>query len=75
MVNDEEPVEKAFMASSSAAITPEDSVNRNIVTCMADSGASGHYFNDAIIRGLKNHRQDYVNLITPRKILIAWELC
>ena len=35
MANDEEPVEKAFMASSSVAITSEDSVNSNFATLMA----------------------------------------
>ena len=35
MANDEEPVEKAFMASSSVAITSEDSVNSNLATLMA----------------------------------------
>ena len=35
MANDEEPVEKAFMTSSSVAITSEDSVNSNLDTLMA----------------------------------------
>ena len=38
---------------------------------MVDSGASGHYFDDAIIRDLKHRLQDYVHLTTPRKILTA----
>ena len=35
MANDEEPVEKAVMTSSSVAITSEDSVNSNLATLMA----------------------------------------
>ena len=35
MANDEEPVEKALMASSSVAVTSEDSANSNLVTLMA----------------------------------------
>ena len=35
MVNDEEPFEKALMASSSVAVTSEDSANSNIATLMA----------------------------------------
>ena len=59
MANDEEPVEKALMASSSAAITSEGSVNSNIAaTLMVDSGASGHYFDDAIIHDLKHRLQN-----------------
>ena len=38
---------------------------------MMDSGASGHYFNYAIIRDLKHRLQDYVYLATPGKIIIA----
>ena len=37
MANDEEPVEKAIMTSSSVAITSEDSVNSNLATLMAPS--------------------------------------
>ena len=73
MGNDEKPIEKALRASSSAAITSEDSVNSNLVTSMVDSGASGHYFDDAIIRDLKHRLQDYVHLATPCKILNAGE--
>ena len=35
MANDEEPVEKALMASSSVAFTSEDSTNSNLATVMA----------------------------------------
>ena len=35
MANDEEPVEKAVMTSSSVAITSEDSVNSNLATLLA----------------------------------------
>ena len=35
MTNDEEPVEKALMASSSVVVTPEDSANSNLATLMA----------------------------------------
>ena len=71
MANDEEPVEKALMASSLAAITSEDSVHRNLVTLMVDSGASVHNFDDAIVRDLKQRLQDYVHLTTPRKIFVS----
>ena len=36
-----------------------------------DSGASGHYFDDAVIRDPKHSLQNYVHLATPRKILTA----
>ena len=35
MAKDEEPVEKALMASTSAAVTSEDSANSNFATLMA----------------------------------------
>ena len=35
MANDEEPVEKALMASSSVAVTSKDSANSNLATLMA----------------------------------------
>ena len=35
IANDEEPVEKALIASSSVAVTSEDSANSNLVTVMA----------------------------------------
>ena len=71
MANDEEPVEKALVASSSVAVTFEDSVNSNFATLMVGSGASGHYFDDAIIRDIKHRLQGYVYLTTPRKIITA----
>ena len=71
MTNDEEPVEKALGVSPSVAVTSEDSVNYNLAPLMVDSRASGHYFDDAIIRDLKHRLQDYVHLTTPRKILTA----
>ena len=71
--NDEEPVGNAFMSSSSAAISSQDSANINVITIMVDSGVSGHYFDDAIIRDLKNRLQDNVHLATPRKILTTGE--
>ena len=54
MVDDQEPIEKAFIASSLAAIISQDSVNSNFVTIMVDIGASGHYFDDVIIGDLKH---------------------
>ena len=54
MPNGEEAIKKAFMASSSAAITSEASVNSSLVTLMMSSGLSGRYFDDAIIRDLKH---------------------
>ena len=71
MANEKEPVEKALGASPSVAVTSEDRFNTNLATLMVDSGASGHYFDDAIIRDLKHRLQDYVHLPTPRKIFTA----
>ena len=59
------------MASSSITVTSEDSVNSNFTTLVVNSGASGHYFDDAIIRNLKHRLQDYVHLAALRKILTA----
>ena len=73
MVDDEEPVEKDIMASSSAAITSEDTVNSNFVTFMEDSRASGLYFDDVITCDLKHPLQDYVHLTTPSTILTSGE--
>ena len=56
------------MASLSATITSQDNDNSSLVTIMVDNGASGHYFNDVIIRDPKHCLQDYVHL-TLRKIL------
>ena len=61
------------MASSSTTFTSENNVSINLVALMVDSGASGHYFDDTIIRDLKHRLQDYVHLSTPRTILIAGE--
>ena len=71
MANDEEPVEKALMASSSVAVAFEDSVNSNFATHMVASEASGYYFDDDIICDIKNRLQGYVYLTTPCKILTA----
>ena len=71
MANDGEPVEKALMALLSVAATSEDSVSSNLATLMIDSGASGHYFDDAIIRDLKHRLQDYLHLATLRAIHTA----
>ena len=71
MANGEEPVERALITSSSAVATSVDSANSNLVTLMVDNRASGHYPDDAIIRDLKHSLQEYVHLITPRKILTA----
>ena len=38
-MNDEEPVEKALMASSSVAVTSEDSANSNLVTLTAPANS------------------------------------
>ena len=71
MANAEEPVAKALMAPSSVTVTSQDCVNSNLATRMVDSGASGHYFDDANIRDLKLCLQDYVHLTMPRKIITA----
>ena len=69
--DDEEPVEKIIMTSSSAFITSQDNEDNNFVIIMVDSGASDHFFDDAIIRDLKLCLQGYAHLATPRKILTA----
>ena len=69
--NDEEPVERALLASLSTAIISENSVNSNLVTLRVDSGTSGPYFDDAINRDLKHCLQNYVHITTPRTILTA----
>ena len=74
MANNEEPVENALIASSSAAITSEDELKSNLLALIVDSGASGHYFDDLIIRNLKHCLQGSVHLTTPRKILPSGEL-
>ena len=71
MANIKDPVEKALMASWSTTITSKDSINSNLATLMVDSEASGHYFDDAIIRGLKHRLRQYVHITTPRNILTA----
>ena len=72
-MDDEELLEKTLRASSSTATTSQDSVNGNLVPIMADSGASGHYFDDATIRDPKHRLKDFVYLATPRKIFTAGE--
>ena len=57
------------MASSPVTVTSEDSINSNLANLMVENGASGHYFEGAIIRDLYHRLQDYVHLATPRKIL------
>ena len=69
--DDEEPVEKIIMTSSSAFITSQDSVNNSFVIIMVDSGASDHFFDDAIIRDLKHCLPGYAHLGSPRKSFTA----
>ena len=71
MANNEEPTDKPLMASSSSALTSEDSVKSNLVILMVESGASGHYFDNTIICDLKQRLQDYVHFTTPRKMFTA----
>ena len=71
MANEDETVERAFMASSSVAVTSEDSVNSNFAIFMVDNGASGHFFDDAIVCDFKHRLQDDVHLATPPNILTA----
>ena len=71
MANDEGPVEKTLVPLSSTTITFQNNVNSLLVTIMVDSAASGHYFEDVIIRDLKQRLQGCVYLATPRKIFIA----
>ena len=72
VADDEETVvAKALKASSSAAITSQDSISNNLAIIMADSGASGHYFDDTIIRDVKYRLQVYVHLATRRKCIPA----
>ena len=71
MSNKVNPVEKAFMSSSSAAITYQDSVNSNLVPLIVDRRAPGHYLDNPIIRNLKHRSQDCMPLITPGKIITS----
>ena len=71
MANDEKPTEKVIMASSSVAVTSEDSVNSNLATFMVDSAASDHYFAHASIHDFRHRLQDYVHFTTPSKVLTA----
>ena len=71
IAKDGEPVKKALMASPPAMSTSQDSVNSNLVTFSVDSGASGHYFDDAIIREVRHRLQDYGHLDMPRRTLTA----
>ena len=41
------------------------------VNVLVDSGASGHYFDDAIIPGFRDRQEDYKMLDVPRQISIA----
>ena len=59
------------MASSSVAALFEHSVHNDLATLPVESGASDHYFDDAIIHELKNRLQDYVHLATPHKLRTA----
>ena len=70
--DDEDPVEKIIMTSSSAFIISQDSVN-SFVIIMVDSGASDNCFDDEIIRDLKHCLHGYAHLATPRRILTARE--
>ena len=75
MANDEEPVEKTLGASPSVTVTSEDNLNSNLATLTVDSGASGHYFDDGIIRDLKHPLQVYVHLTSPARFSLPGELC
>ena len=66
MADDEEFVEKSFMALSSATIKSQDSINRNLVTVMVGNKALDNYCEDVIIRDFKLRLQEYVLLATPR---------
>lgn len=66
MADDEEFIEKSFMALSSAAIKSQDSINRNLVTVMVGNKALDNYCEDVIIRDFKLRLQEYVLLATPR---------
>ena len=51
MANDEEPVEKALMASSSVAVTSEDSANSNLATLMAPAESLPGEVREPLSRG------------------------
>ena len=51
MANDEEPVEKAVMTSSSVAVTSEDSVNSNLATLMAPAEPLAGEVREPLLRG------------------------
>ena len=61
----------ALMALEPAAFKHKPSACDDSVTALVDSGASGHYFDDPIIPGLKHRLLNYVLPTTPRKILTA----
>ena len=51
MANDEEPVEKALMASSSVAVTSEDSASSNLATLMASAESLPGEVREPLSRG------------------------
>ena len=76
MANDEEPTEKVIMASSSVAVTSEDSVNSNLATFMVDSEASDHCFDHASIHDFRHRLQDWTCIsLRPARFLQPGEFC
>ena len=63
----------APMAPGPAIFKHKPSAGDDSVTVLVDSEASGHYFDDLIIRSFKYRLLNYVFLTTPRKILTAGE--
>ena len=53
------------------AAVPWNSGSNGLVNVLVDSGASGHYFDDAIIPGLRSKLDNYQVLDVPRIITTA----
>ena len=48
--------------------SPRTGCSNDSVNVLVDSGASGHYFDDAIIPGFRDRLEEYKVLDVPRKI-------
>ena len=66
MANDEEPVEKAFMTSSSVAITSEDSINSNLATLMAPAEPLTGEVREPLLRGASPPSEERASPETAR---------
>ena len=69
MANDEEPVEKAFMTTSSVAITSEDSVNSNLATLMAPAEPLTGEVREPLLGGASTPSEGRASPETARPLL------